>query len=201
MAQYPYIPAYWRTVVRSTRKINLVCLHAMQAPEKGTTATSVAEYFRRGCPDANGRRRPASAHVCVDGGDQETATVQCVRLNDVAYGAPSINHDGFHIEQAGYSEQTAQEWDDPYSDLVIIRAAKVAAEVVVRYNLPARFQVAQELRAGGARGITTHLEASKAFKPGGHWDPGPNYPVGRFMRILREQIEEFTAGNREYRLR
>ncbi len=84
-----FIQAANFTPVRS-RLIDLISLHSIQAPQKGSTAESTARYF------ANPSTR-VSAHNCFD----QDSQVKCVRNNDVAWAAPGANHNGLHYELAG----------------------------------------------------------------------------------------------------
>src|SRR5207248_2455007 len=92
---WPYIKAAFQTPVSGRRDVRVIVLHAMEAPEKGDTARSVGNYF------ASGKAR-ASAHIGVDSNE----IIQYVYDNNVAWAAPGVNHDGIHIEHAGYSAQT-----------------------------------------------------------------------------------------------
>lgn len=168
----PFVEARWFTPT-SGRKVDLLVIHAMQAAEKGTTAESVAAFFQAGS-------RRASAHYCHD----DNSTVQCVRERDVAWAAPGANHNGIHLELAGFSEQTARQWADAFSSQMLReQAGPIAASVCTRYGLPIRYVDAAGLLAGH-RGITTHNEVSQAFKRSTHWDPGPHFPMGSFVKIV-----------------
>ena len=37
----------------------------------------------------------------------------------------------------------------------------------------------------GKRGITGHADVSAAFRKSDHWDPGPDFPWTRFLRLAR----------------
>lgn len=170
---------------RATRRtIDLVVLHTMEAPEKGNTAESVAQYFAR--PSVR-----ASAHYNVDN-DSE---VQCVRDNNVAWGAPGANHNGLHIEHAGYAKQNAAEWADPFSVQMLRRSAALTAHKLREYGLPNVFRTADDLRAGGgrARGWTTHNEVSRAFKKSSHTDPGSGFPFRYYAAFVDEVLNPKEA--------
>jgi hypothetical protein len=47
-----------------------------------------------------------------------------------------------------------------------------------------RWLVAGDLVAG-RRGITGHSEVSAAYGKSDHWDPGPGFPVERFLDRVR----------------
>lgn len=174
----PYVQAKWFTPVdQPPRHIDFIVLHSMEAPEKGETAEATARYFASG---AEGRK--ASAHYCID----SNSIVQCVQTKDVAYGAPGVNHNGIHLELAGYAKQTREAWLDLYSKATISLAAELCAKILMpKYSIPAQYADAMKLKAGGHRGITTHAQVSAAFNPGGHWDPGPAFPMDVFLAAVQ----------------
>ena len=150
-----------------------IVLHAMQAPERLTTAEGTANYFAS-------TSVKASAHFSCDA----DSTVQSVRIRDIAYGAPGANRLSIHVEQAGYSEQSAADWSDAYSQRMLReQVAPLVAQLVKASGIPIRFVDAAALKRG-ERGITTHNECSKAFG-GDHWDPGPSYPMGQVLDVAR----------------
>lgn len=168
----PFVAAKWFTPT-SKRAIDLIVLHTMEAPEKGTTAEAVANYFARGTVRA-------SAHFNVD----NDSVVQSVKLMDVAWAAPGANHNGIQIEHAGYARQTAAEWADSYSERMLQVSAALCADLCKMFGLPHAFVDEDGLRRG-LRGFTTHYEVSKAFKKSTHWDPGPNFPMGRYLDLVK----------------
>jgi hypothetical protein len=64
------------------------------------------------------------------------------------------------------------------------RAATLVADVCRRRVIPVRWLVASDLLAG-RHGITGHVEVSKAYGKSDHWDPGPGFPVERFLGLVR----------------
>lgn len=172
----------------SGRKVDWVVVHSMELPEKGDTAESCARMF------AN-TDRDASCHYTID----SDSVVQCVRERDVAWAAPGANRAGIQLEHAGYARQTADEWSDPYSKAMLERSAVLTARICKRHSIPVEFVDAEGLLAG-ARGITTHWEASKAcrlakkrsmsgstfFKATtDHYDPGPGWPMRAYLEMVR----------------
>jgi N-acetylmuramoyl-L-alanine amidase len=170
----PFVQAKFFTPVAS-RRITLIVMHAMEEPEKPTTAEAVASYF------AHTVARPSSAHYCCD----DDSIVQCVRDHDVAYGAPGANHNGLHIEQAGFSAQLAAGWADAYSSVMLREQVGPLVRAKAWENhIPLSFVNAAGLIAGD-HGVTTHAEVTKAFHRSTHTDPGPNYPMGSMLNIAR----------------
>lgn len=155
------------------RTVRLVVIHDMEAPEKSTTAESVARYFARGSVKA-------SAHLCID----SDSIIQCVKDSDVAYAAPGANNDGIQLELAGYARQTREQWLDAYSKAVLENAARATAQYCVKYNLPVVKLTNTEL-VNGKRGIIGHIQASQAYKKSSHTDPGNNFPWEYFLQRVR----------------
>jgi N-acetyl-anhydromuramyl-L-alanine amidase AmpD len=176
---WPFVRARWFTPTpKGTRRtVRELVIHAMDAPEKGNTAESCAEYFRI-------VERKASAHICVDA----NSVVQCVWDNDIAYGAPGCNHDGIQLELAGYAAQSDEEWHDEYSMATLQEAARAAAYYVRKYALPIRKLSVEELRAG-ARGIVGHDTVTAAYHESDHTDPGPHFPWAEFLGMVRINAE------------
>lgn len=164
------------------RKIDLVVLHTMEYPERPESAEWCANYFA-------GRSAPrASAHYCVDA----NSTVQCVRDEDVAWAAPGANHNGIQIEHAGHAKQTAEDWSDPYSQAMLKRSALLTARLCKRHGIPVRSLQAAGLKRG-LRGITTHAAVSEAFKRSNHWDPGQNFPMGKYLLLVKDAMSRLDA--------
>jgi hypothetical protein len=139
-------------------------------------------WFKTG-PFPNG---PASVHWTVD----NDSIVAGAPENVVAYGARGANHDGIHVEICGKSEQGFGGWNDAYSQAALTRAAQVTAHALQTWNLPLRWVPASELRASyrGVQGITSHVNVSRGRKESTHTDPGPAFPVLRFLRLVEKAM-------------
>jgi N-acetyl-anhydromuramyl-L-alanine amidase AmpD len=168
----PFVEArhYLRGAPR--RRVDLIVLHCMEAPEKSNRAEACARYFAS-LPDAGPK---ASAHFTVD----NDSIVQCVRDEFVAYHAPGANHNGIGIEHAGYAKQSREEWLDDFGLAMLQRSAGLAARLCRRWNIPVTLVLPTGLRIG-QRGITTHAYVSEAFGRSKHWDPGPSFPLDRYL--------------------
>ena len=171
-ANYPFIQSknYKPT---NGRQMDLIVIHTMESSEKPGTARAVANWF------AGSSAPMASAHFCVDSSE----IIQCVHEEDIAYGAPGANSNGIHIEMAGRATQTADDWSDELSTSIITNAATLTAKLCNDFNIPMVFIDDQDL-ISGQRGITTHAAVSKAFKKSTHWDPGPNFPIDKFIDLV-----------------
>lgn len=175
-----YIQARYFTKTNG-RKIDLIVIHTMEAPEKPDTAENVARWF------AGSTSPRASAHYCID----NNTVVQCVREKDVAWHAPGVNHNGIGFEHAGYARQGTPEWRDSYSQQMLALSSALAAEVCTRHGIPVQFVDALGLTRG-QRGITTHKEVSTAFRKSSHWDPGPGFPMSDYLSMIRNILNPPT---------
>ena len=179
MIDAPLVPARWFTKGPRRNPIDLVVVHTMEAAEKGTTAEAVAKYFST-------LDRKASAHWCIDA-DSE---VRSVRDEDIAYHAPGASHRSIGLEHAGYAKQTPAEWADEYSTRMLERSARICADICRTYGIPVVLVDAAGVKAGRA-GITTHAAVTQAYpdKGNGHWDPGPGFPMARYLEMVRSHLE------------
>jgi N-acetyl-anhydromuramyl-L-alanine amidase AmpD len=157
----------------SGRLITVVVIHTMEIAERDGAADVCARWFANPVSEV-------SAHYCVDA----DTTIQCVRDEDIAWHARGGNANSIGIELAGFAGQGSLGWNDDYSSAVLERAAGLTAEVCERYTIPIR-----RLRVAGLtaerRGVTGHADVSAAFRKSDHWDPGPDFPWVRFLRLAR----------------
>lgn len=175
--EYPYVPAHLISIRHGGVHPALIVLHDMEAPEKGNTAETCAQFFQR-------LNSTGSAHLCID----NDSIVQCVPYENAAAGARgccfrqrTVNDYGIHIEHAGYANQTAADWSDPYSQAMLFWSSIAAAKIAKRYSIPAVALDETAIRQGNA-GIVTHAVVSRAFNVhGGHTDPGPNFPLSTYV--------------------
>lgn len=169
---YDFVESPHKTSVAG-RAISVVVIHTMEIAERDGAAEACAAWFASPVSEV-------SAHYCVDA---ET-TIQSVREADVAWHARGGNANSIGIELAGYAGQQGRDWRDDYSRAVLERAARLTAEVCGRYGIPIRRLRAAGLVAG-RRGVTGHADVSAAFRKSDHWDPGPAFPWGAFLRLAR----------------
>lgn len=151
---------------RPATAIKWIVLHDTE----GGTAESIARYFRS--PSSGG-----STHLVVDDND----CYRCLTNDQVPWGAKGANYAGFHIEQCGFARWSLKIWKTHLP--MLRRAAYKTALHCKKFNIPVRFVDAAGLKAG-KKGITTHVECSKAFG-GSNYDPGPGWPRALFMGMVR----------------
>lgn len=186
------ILARWFTAVGPSRPKNKIVLHSMQAPNKPDTAEGVGQFFSRLPPGSK-----ASAHVGAD----VNSRVRYVSDDDVAYAAPGANHDGLHIELAGYAEYDAGRWTQPDMMAMLQQASAQMREWSQRYDIPLRFLRAGELaRDPNIKGVTTHNEVRLAYRLTNHWDPGPGFPINTALAMSAtpataavQEVDEMAA--------
>jgi hypothetical protein len=166
-----FYKAFHRSGTRELSEIKWIVWH----DEESGTARSAAMYFRS--PKSGG-----SAHLCVD----DNECYRCLANEDIPWGAPGANEQGFHIEQAGYAKWSAVIWKKHINTLR--RCAYKTALHCKQFGIPTVFLSAADLKAG-KKGITTHREVSKAFG-GDHSDPGPFYPIPLVMWFVRRYYKE-----------
>lgn len=160
----------------SARKIDNVVLHSMEAAEASTTAENVAKW------GAGPNAPMASWHYAID----DDSTILCVPEEHIAYCAPGLNERGIHIEHAGYARQTIEEWSDSFSRRMLMRSAKLVANICRRHKIPIVFVDAAGLMCG-ERGITTHYQVSLGPGKGrtSHTDPGKGFPMSAYLDMVK----------------
>lgn len=169
---YPFIESPHRTTA-SGRAVRVVVIHTMEIAERDGAAELCARWFQNPVSEV-------SAHYCVDA----DTVVQCVRDEDIAWHARGGNTNSIGIELAGFAGQRAIGWNDDFSRALVARAASLTAEICSRYAIPIRRLRPTDLTAG-RRGVTGHADVSAAFRKSNHWDPGPDFPWSRFLRLAR----------------
>jgi hypothetical protein len=170
-----FIQARWYTALATQRNKRKIVVHSMETPNKPDTAQGVGEFFSR-LPSTN----KASAHVGCDLGER----VGYVSDKDIAYGAPGANHDGLHLEMAGYAHYNRGDWTQPQMMLMAQQAALQVREWADAYGIPLRFLSAADMRANpNISGVTTHYEVSQAFRQSDHWDPGQGFPIATLLQM------------------
>lgn len=168
----PYLGPAAHTSSGSNKPIRRIVIHSTVGPTAKGSARNIATYFRS--PSSGG-----SAHYVVDAGE----VVQVVYDGVIAWHAPPNQH-SLGIEMCDYpSASTAKRWKGADHKAMLDHTAELTAQLCLAYDVPIRWRWALGLRAG-RRGITSHVNVSKAFRQSTHWDPG-KWPRRRFMRLVR----------------
>jgi N-acetyl-anhydromuramyl-L-alanine amidase AmpD len=177
---YPFVESP-NVTRRATRPIDVVVMHTMEIAERPGAAAICARWFAT-------EASQVSAHYCVD----SRTIIQCVREHDIAWHARGGNTQSIGVELAGFASQTRRDWGDAYSTAVLRRASTLVGDACTRRAIPVRWLAADDLVAG-RRGITGHVEVSRAFHRSDHWDPGPGFPIERFLDDVRRAQQRARA--------
>jgi N-acetyl-anhydromuramyl-L-alanine amidase AmpD len=158
------------------KPLELIVIHTMEAPEKGTTAESVGKYFQN-------IGVKASTHYGVD----NDSVVQYVYDSNTAFGCKNANANGVHIEHAGYADQNAADWSDEYSQAMLKKSAQIAAYLCEKFNIPVQKAVFKSESDPTVikRGFCGHADVPLH---GSHYDPGKNFPWPLYLRLVKEEL-------------
>jgi len=154
--------------------VDLIVIHTMEAPLTPGTARNIATWF---ASDAAPR---ASVHYCIDNAE----VIQTLPETQVAWGAEGANGKGIHLEHAGYANFSPNDWARPEAQAMLTKSAALVAQIARDWNIPVQYVNAADL-ARGLRGITTHADVTKFSGIGDHWDPGPHFPMGDYIRAVQ----------------
>lgn len=160
---------------------------AVEDPAKPLSARGVAKYFA-------GEDSGGSTQLVV-------SDLDCYRtLPDwlVPWGAPPLNETGVHVEICGRAEWSKARW--LLHALAIRRAAYKSALRCHKYDVPLvlirdpavlREKGTHPKKGGG--GVTDHATVARAFHESDHTDPGPNFPWGLYMALLRRYVGQLKG--------
>jgi N-acetyl-anhydromuramyl-L-alanine amidase AmpD len=180
-----YIGAEHYTVAHRAA-VDWVVIHATQGAERIGAAKATAARFA-----GIGQEAPqASCHYAVD----PSQVIQCVHETDIAWHCPGANRRGIGIEHCGVSEQTPAQWSDEGSEAELRQSAVLVADICHRWGIPpVRLSPSDIVK--GQRGIAGHMDFTAAFKtPGGHRDPGPDFPWQHYIELVRLAMDSQTPG-------
>jgi len=179
--QFPFIQAKGRNPFYLPRR--LVVIHTMECQERPGKARQTAEWFaNKYAPQYPAPQ--ASAHYCVDAEE----IVQGVSELNTAWHAGSANPFSIGIEHAGWAAQTANDWEDEYSQAMLDRSARLVASICHRWGIPVTRPGLGKL-ANGASGIVGHWDCTMAFSGGkGHTDPGPAFPWPQYLERVSHYV-------------
>lgn len=174
-----------KNYTRATRRrgdVLWVVIHVAECAEVHNAAENLAAW-------AAGPQAPrASWHFAVD----RDSITQSVLERDVAWHAPGANKYGIGVECAGRSGQTDLQWGDPYSQVMLLKCARLVAGICDRWGLPVH-RVGPSHLITRTPGITGHVDVSRAFKRSTHTDPGKNFPWDEFLEEVRSITRSSTT--------
>lgn len=165
-------------------RILWIVVHDGEVLERATSAEGIQNLF------AGDNAPQASAHLSAD----VDSLVRSVHDWDTAWAAPGVNSNGLHVEQAGKASQQRRDWLDPYSKKMIEeQTAKAVGYWSVTHRIPLLKRGPVDIN-NNRSGVIGHRDATAAFQtPGGHSDPGPDYPWDVLLGAAREHAHDFSA--------
>lgn len=165
---------------RDPSNIRVVVIHDTEgSPRAFPRQPSARAIARYGASSAAG----ASWHFTVD----QERLVRCLPDDVVAWTNPGVNYEGLSIEICGYARWTRLHWFRHQATLK--RAAWQTARWCVRYGIPARWLTDRQLRDQVTDGLSTHAQVSRVFRRSDHTDPGPNFPRGYFLWLVKRRVK------------
>jgi hypothetical protein len=219
----PFVQArHWTWISPSApRFVNMLVTHSMEAPNKPTTASSVAGWF------ASSGAPQASPHVCID----QSHVIGCVEPQHMAWACGVANWEAYSIELAGYARETQSEWLAEPNLSMLRRAADHMAKAAAFFGLPLvvldeeltaaliRDSLIRQKKIAGTLsgllgGVTTHAMANHAWRNGdlyglpaafahgdlSHTDPGDGFPLAELVTLMQPAPIEPLAVPEEYPL-
>jgi hypothetical protein len=176
----PFIPARYFTPGRA-EALDFITIHTTQNP----CAAGVARNVALGFTQERAPGHEASAHYVVG----PELAVQCVLEEDTAYGAGKpANARGLHFEHTARAEFTEADWTTPEARALLSRSAVLVAGACRRHGIPVVRLDAAALQRG-ERGITGHVDVSRAWHGSDHWDPGGAFPWSAYLDAVRAALE------------
>lgn len=158
-----------------------IIVHTTEGSEHARSAEDGNAYDAR-------RTDGTSTHVFVD----TDTVVQEVNSYDRAHAALAVgNNRGYQIELCGRAGQVASQWADASSSAELMLAAQHCARVALKLGIPARWLTRDQMLAR-EKGFATHKNVTD-WIAGTHTDPGPNFPFGAFMTMVRRFMREYTT--------
>ena len=176
-------PPKWHGSDRN-KPINRIVIHATVGQEpavKGAARATVAMSKRT--------ERPSSYHYIADSAE----VLQYVYDSVVAYGAPPNEH-SLHFELCcSLAGEGKGHWERADHQAMLKRAAVTVAGLCLAYDVPIVKLGPGDLKAG-KRGICGHIDVSNAWGQTTHWDPGPHFPWGQFLALVRAEADKVRRG-------
>ena len=161
---------------RPLSTIDMIVVHCTE----GSTAAGAAGWWARPVV-MDGTE--GSAHIVFD----DDIAIRAVDDDQVAYGARGYNFNGLHIEIAGFTRWTRDEWLEHRPRLAAAAAFQGAAHRT--YGVP--------FRESTVNGYHSH----RGLPGNDHTDPGPNFPWDVYLPQVQAAIagatpiERLTGGD------
>jgi hypothetical protein len=147
--------------------VRLVIVHTA---EGATTYKALGNYFSSGSAGV-------SSHTGID--DTAGRIGEYVKRPDKAWTAGNANPYSVNVELCGFAAWSPTEWER-HPDM-LNNCARWIAEECKHYGIPIVKLGPNEAMHGG-RGVCGHVDVSG---PGGHWDPGPDFPWSKVIAAAK----------------
>lgn len=148
---------------RGGSSVRLVIIHTA---EGATTYEALGNFFK-------GSSAGVSSHVGID--DKAGKCGEYVKRGNKAWTAGDANPYSVNAELCGFASWSPAEWDRHPN--MLANCAQWIAEECKYYGIPIKKLNASQAQSG-QKGVCGHVDVSG---PGGHWDPGPNFPWSRVI--------------------
>lgn len=170
----PYLGPPYRMSVGENKPIQRIVVHSTVSPCVEGGARSIADYFKS-------KSAGGSAHYVVDPGEVVQVTYDSV----IAWHAPPNPHSiGIEMcDMPALGVVGMRRWKDDEHKRMLVRTARLTAQLCLAYDVPARRLSVTGLRAG-RHGICGHVDVSEAWHESTHWDPGA-FPWAAFIRLVK----------------
>ena len=178
----PYLgPAKFHGGPQALHPLKRIVMHCTVSPCAPGGARANANYF------VHTVTTPSSAHYVVDPGE----TVQVVYDHQIAYHAPP-NTDTLGVELCDPQTGSPARWGDTNHHAMLLRAAKLVAQLALAYDVPIRKVGSLQLRLG-LRGICGHVDVTNAWHQTTHTDPGDGFPWDAFMAMVNQAAKDLQV--------
>ena len=176
----PYVgPAKWHGA-DNNKPIARIVIHCTVGQEPGVKGAARATVAR-----SKRTSRPSSYHYCVDSAE----AVQYVYDSVVAYHAPPNQH-SLGVELCcSLTNEGRDHWQRADHQAMLKRAAELVAGLALAYDVPITKLSPADLKAG-RHGICGHVDVRDAWHETSHWDPGPHFPWGQFLGMVRAAADK-----------
>lgn len=161
---------------RDGRRPELIVIHTTEGTNRPgiTDLSGLVSFFDQASTQA-------SSHVANDG---EGHDARLVPDTEKAWTCSNDNAFTLNLEQVGFASTTREQWFKLYSHQ-LANTARWAAYWSERWDIPLRRGVAP---AGILirKGVASHKQLG--IRGGGHWDPGPSYPMRYVLLMARYYV-------------
>lgn len=161
--------------------IKALVIHGTVSSDNAGTARAIAKWW------AGSTSPKTSCHYVVD----PKEVIQSVGDHTVAFHCGS-NYGCIGIELCDEQAGSPDRWKDADSQAIIKRAARLAAELCLAYNIAPIRPTISALKTKGKHGIYGHNDSRLAFGNTSHTDPR-DFPWTQFLTLVKSEIAKIKA--------